>query len=264
MARRNYGTKKRKRRGRLGVVYSFICFVAIGFAVFFTLSIFFKVKTIAVEGVSTVSAESVRSASQILIGDNMFLLNKTTITRNIAKELSYVESVRIRRKLPSTVVIEVEESRAVGALPYGGGYWLFTGSGKLLSSVNEAALPGDIPVVRGVTLLMPQAGAEMALSDSDSDKQAPLFELLGALTAAEMLDNTQVLDISKVFDVRFTYDNRLNIVLGMPVELEYKFRFLDEVLSQRSAHERATVDVSQVTTLDSMGRKQAARVIVEG
>ena len=242
----------------MGFVYSFICLVAIGFALFFTLSIFFKVKTVEVTGTSVLSAEAVREAAQILPGDNPFLVSQTAVSRNVTKALSYVESVRVRRKLPSTIVIEVEESRALGALPYGGGYWLFAPGGKLLLHVNELTRPKDVPVVRGVTLLLPQEGAEMALSDADSDKQGPLLEVLLALEAGGLLANTQELDVTRVYDVRFTYDGRYQVVLGMPADLAYKLRFLEEVVAARSHNEKAAIDLSQVA------ERQPARVIVEG
>jgi cell division protein FtsQ len=241
MAHKKYQQTQKRRRGG-GAVYGFICLLAVGSALFFTASIFFKVKTVEVLGVSAVTAEQVRRSAQILPGDNMFTIRKQTAERAIFKDFSYVEDVLIRRELPSTVVIEITESRPAGAIPFEGHFWLISDTGKLLRTALETELPGDIPVVRGVEPLAPIGGQTIALSEEQSAKYDALLRLLSALKEAEL--KIQEIDLGEVFDIRMTYDGRITILLGMADELPYKLRMFKTALEKRNPNERASYDVS--------------------
>lgn len=111
MARRRSYHRKR-RQGRFSFLYKILIFVAICGAIAVALALFFKVDTITVTGNSRYTANQIIEASGIETGDNMFFLNKYHASERITAALPYVETVRISRQLPDTLVVTVTECTA--------------------------------------------------------------------------------------------------------------------------------------------------------
>lgn len=64
--------------------------------------------------------------------------------------MPYLETVRIKRKIPSTVNIEVTEAQAAGCIAYQNQYVIISGSGKVLE-LAQAPLEG-VPVIKGAAI----------------------------------------------------------------------------------------------------------------
>jgi len=77
------------------------------------LSPLFNVKEIVVENNNKVSDETIVSVSEIKLYKNMFLFNKHLTSQKIMKAESYIESVKIHRRLPNKIVIDVVERTPV-------------------------------------------------------------------------------------------------------------------------------------------------------
>lgn len=65
--------------------------------------------TVVVTGTQRYTQQEVIDATGIKTGDNLFLMNKYDVAQNIVGELPYIEEIRINRKLPDTLLIQVEE-----------------------------------------------------------------------------------------------------------------------------------------------------------
>ena len=116
MARRSRRNRRRSR-GRFAFLYRLLCFVLICAAIVGALVLFFKVDTISVSGNDRYSRETILAASGVSEGDNLFLLNKYDAAARITEALPYVESVRLSRKLPGTLRIDIVEcSTAIAGL----------------------------------------------------------------------------------------------------------------------------------------------------
>ena len=113
--------RRHGRRGRFGFLYKMLAFVALAAALILGAAVFFRVETIRVEGNVRYQAQQVIQATQVMQGDNLFGLNKNEVARKIRQTLPYVEGVAIRRNLPDTLVIRVEENTDTGEDGDGGG-----------------------------------------------------------------------------------------------------------------------------------------------
>ena len=124
--------RRRRRyhgRGRLTVLTRFLSFLLICSAIAAALILFFKTQDFVISGNVRYTEQEVIDSTGVEVGDNMFLLNKYAISRQIMKELPYVENVSIRRSLPDTLVIAVEECQAVAVILQAGVGWLVSSSG---------------------------------------------------------------------------------------------------------------------------------------
>ncbi len=142
MARKRYGSRRR-RRGRFTFLYKLLSVLIICAAIVAALTLFFKVENIEVIGESRYSEAAILEAAGVSAGDNLYLLNKYTVSANIYQQCPYVQDVRINRQPPDTLVIEVTECSAVAAIAQNGSYWLISPQGKIVEKKTGPAIcPG--------------------------------------------------------------------------------------------------------------------------
>ena len=169
MARRR-GSARRRRRGGSGFLYKLLSVLLICGCLVAAITLFFRVDTVVITGEKRYTEAEIREVSGVKDGDNLFLLNKYQVIRNIAEALPYVEleETRVQRKLPDTLLIEIKECGDPG--------------GKIVEQRNTV---GDYPTIDGCRLLAPSVGTLIALDTENDTRRQSLLELLAALEAAE-------------------------------------------------------------------------------
>lgn len=155
--------KRRRRKGRFGLLFKALCFVALAGALVFGATVFFQVETVAVTGNARYKQEEIVAAAGIQTGDNLYRLNKNEIYRQVLQKLPYIESISIRRSLPSTIVIDVTEWDAVAQI--------LPGAAGSASAARTAAQEDAAAQTEGDTSAAP--GASSGDSSGDKSKEKP-------------------------------------------------------------------------------------------
>jgi cell division protein FtsQ len=210
----------------------------------FTAGLFFKVRNIEVTGAYTASPGAVRSASGIDIGQNIFLIEKSSAVNAITERFPNAESVSIRRSLPGTVVIELVETGPACKIKSQGYYWYIDKTGRILSCV-AALKSSDYAEVTGVALINPVVGRQAEFFVDEGDKRHALLPLLEALDTAGLLGEVTLIDVDLVYDVRIVINNRLEVRLGVPDDYQYKCSYIPHAIENMSTDGPWTLDVSQ-------------------
>ena len=122
MAKRRHSN--RRHRGSFGFLYKLLSMLIISATIVVAITLFFKVNTIYVAGNQRYTSQQVQDATEIHAGDNLYLLDKNEVAEKIIKTLPYVEKIRINRKLPDTLVVEVQECGEPLAVVQDGFAWL--------------------------------------------------------------------------------------------------------------------------------------------
>ena len=135
---RNRRSRRRRRRGSSGFLYKLLSVLIICGCLVAALTLFFRVDTITVTGQNRYTAEEIREASGITVGENLLLLNKYTASGNITAKLPYIEEIRIHKQLPDTLQIEVKECGTPVAAVQEGVAWLISASGKIVEQKDAA------------------------------------------------------------------------------------------------------------------------------
>ena len=107
MARRR-GSARRRRRGGSGFLYKLLSVFLICGCLVAAITLFFRVDTVVITGEKRYTEAEIRQASGVEDGDNLFLLNKYQVIRNIAEALPYIQ-----RLAGKTVVIKYGGSAMV-------------------------------------------------------------------------------------------------------------------------------------------------------
>ncbi|MDR2671278.1 MAG: FtsQ-type POTRA domain-containing protein [Oscillospiraceae bacterium] len=236
--------RKRRKKRRGGPVYFLLSLALIAAAVTLAVGVFFKVTHIEVEGSTIYAPASIVAASGLKEGDNLFFLRKTAAIRAIFAEFPYVENVRVRRRLPGTIVIEITERVSVGMVPHGGVFWMIDGSGKLLEKTTvHTAVPK--PVVKGITLLSPALGESMALPQNERERLRPVLALLLALHWRSLSPRVSEVDVSRMDQITLEYEDRLHVILGTADDIDIKLAFMEESIKKLPTGARGSLDLAR-------------------
>ena len=192
------------------------------------LTIFFKVKTISVEGAMRYRTEEIVAGMGVKQGDNLYLWNKVKVSDRLLHDFPYLESVQIRRRLPDTLMVTVTECSGAVAVPSGTGYCYLSEQGKVLE-LSET--DGGLATVSGVTLEDAEPG-ELVERAQDAYVDA-LLDVLQTLDAAGMLDGLRFINLTDLTDIRIGYEGRFDIRVGTLDGLSYRIRFAQTVISER-------------------------------
>lgn len=230
--------KRRKLLAAMGGV-----FLALIVVMILCLTVFFRIDTIEVTGASRYSSSQIIEASEIHKGKNLFTLNTGNAGRQVLKALPYVNTISVTRHLPGKIVLEVTDITVVGAVKTGDGYVIIGTNGKMLERVDK--LPENCPVLKGATLTKTELGETIEYG-SEQQKEA-LDAFSKALQDGE-IDKITAIDISDLFNVKATYDNRIQLEFGSPSDMELKFRFAKTILDSEkiSDTQKGTLDLSLV------------------
>lgn len=217
------------RRQRFFRVVGRVLFIGILLAAaIVALTVFFRVHTITVEGAARYTAEEIVAGMDVKQGDNLYLWNKVKVTDELLQQFPYLETVQIRRHLPDTLVVTVEECTAAVAVPSDGGYYYLSEQGKVL---EQNAADGGLPVVTGVTLSGLTPG-QMVEPGEDAYVDA-MLEVLQTMDAGGMLDGLRFINLQDLTDIRIGYDGQFDIRIGTMDGLAYRLRFAKTVIDER-------------------------------
>ena len=246
--RRRVRNRRYRSRGRLTVLLRFLTFLVICAAIVAALILFFKIQNIVVTGNQRYTQQEIIDCTEVEFGDNMFLLNKHTITGQITKQLPYVESVRISRDLPDTLVITVEECRPAAAVVQADGTWLMSLNGKLLEKVTSAQ-GSAYPQVTGLELLLPTEGSWMALPEESNATEEQVLALLSELEAQGMAADTQSIDCSDDKELVMAYAGRFQVVMNYDDNFAQDLESLTFAISNLQPNETGTILLNSISSI---------------
>ncbi len=241
MARRRRGVH-RKRFGGWSLIRKFVSLALVTAAVVMALILFFRIGTIRVEGVEHYSEQEILQASGLELGDNLYLMNKDRVSERVYSTLPYIRKVRIYRELPSTLVIEVQESPVAGILITPEGDWVLNAEGKIMES-RDGSTEYDNAVIDGVELLEPAVGKKAKTDEESSYRFDELLRLLQELEKKALLDQVQAIHLGESDMLTMEYAGRFTVCLPWGADYEYKLRSLESVISKLEVNETGTIDM---------------------
>ena len=245
MARRR-NSNRRRRRGSPGFLYKLLSTLAICACLIVALTLFFRVDAIVITGAERYTEQEILDATGVEIGDNLYLLlNKNDVASRMMADLPYLKSVRINRKLPDTLLIEVEECATPMAVVQDGYAWLVSpgdkGRGKLkIVEQLEADAAADYGVIDGCALLAPTVGGQLALATEYTSQQESLVALLLALESEGMLDQVDAIHLDDLATLSMDYAGRFTVQMTYGADYVYKLRYLAELLNREEIQDNMT------------------------
>lgn len=232
--------KKRRRRGGLGRLLRPLSLLLAAGAVVAALTMFFKVETIQVTGASRYQAADIIAASGVEPGDNLVLLDRYRVSQRIYTALPYVTDVQPRPKFPSTLEIEVTETRAAAAIQGAGGWWLLSTGGKILEAA-DGSLAAEYPQVTGVQAEDPAVSTALALPEDAAITAQRLQELLAVLDAQEALPLVDSIDCTSPRELVLRCDGRFRVEMFYDADFDFKITCLLSAVDKLEPNQKGTL-----------------------
>lgn len=228
---KNYG--RNGRRGNGAALYITMAGAFLVIALVTATGLFFKVSTITVVGGRKYTDKEIIDASGLETDSSIFFVNMSRTEVRIKNALPYVDSVKVTRSLPGTVVITVTESAPAAYFNSGGGVWLMDASGRILEETDGVGASG-VMEIRGITPEAPEVNRFLSLGSSESVRLRCLLNILRMLSERERLELTQWVDVSNLASVTFFCNGyRINVHQADDLtDLEAKFALLDDFFDQ--------------------------------
>ncbi|MBR5782669.1 MAG: FtsQ-type POTRA domain-containing protein [Clostridia bacterium] len=242
---RYYASKKKRRKSRKAKLYIFLTLFCITAFIVLSLTVFFNIKNFEVQGNVTYSKSRIIKVMGLAEGDNLFRLNKFKIAETLSKELPYISSVEIYRKLPTTLCVDVQECSAALVVYSGGKYILLNSELKVLEEKEE--LPEGIAYLIGAEFAELKVGNTAVFAKDTIQQQ--VLALMDGLQQHFDFSKISAIDVTESYNLRLYYDNhRVKILLGNTDDLSDKLQMAQTTVKQNSVSEYARIDITASTS----------------
>lgn len=225
--------QKRKNRRKKIIKWTSIIVLILVALVFTLTSPLFNISEIEVENNNALTKEKIISLSGLTKGQNIFRFLKSDVEEGI-KEDTYIEGVTISRKLPSTVVIRVNERKRDFSLKFLNGYAYINNQGYILEIADN-----DIgaPVIQGTETAEENIKPGNRLDNSDLKKLEVVIQIMTIAKENEIDSKINTIDISGRNEyILYLEDNKI-ANLGDSSNLTTKLLYVKKIMESEEGKE---------------------------
>lgn len=214
--------QKRKRR-RKQIFYGTAIGIFLIVSVTLMLVFLFRIGEIRVSGSTRYSKEQIVASSKLILGNNILTSDTKGAEQAIPKELPFIESVKVKRKSPTVVMIEVTEAVPAAVYQTPEGYILLSSKGKILAT-DAADYINEVPVIKGVSFTSYSVGTEVDYAGSEDFSREDIERILDELFVgiAKYNFDIRAVDWTKSITLKINYAETLIIDLGYPENIDAK------------------------------------------
>ncbi|WP_031513429.1 cell division protein FtsQ/DivIB [Desulfofalx alkaliphila] len=209
----------------------------VGFTMYVLLqSTVFEVRQIEIVGRNEISQDELIKLSGVVLGSNIFKLDLMSGEEKI-RLLPMIKEVKLLRKYPSTVVIEILERKPVALLPFNEGFLTVDIEGIYL---REGSINSDsLPVITGYNDIRAVPGQRV-----ENEKVATGLQVIGDLPAP-LVENLSEIHIDRQNRVFIYTTDGIQGRLGLAEKISSKGEIFLQVIEQISQDQPVDyVDIS--------------------
>ena len=261
-----------KRRRMLRRLMAFVTLLAvIAAGVYLTMTMLFKIGTIQVQTADgTVvqeaggySSSEIMQALGVAPEENIFSFDPGEKEAALERQFPLLESIRVVRDYPNTVVVQVTEAVPAYAMQTQSGWLTLSDQFKILAC--GSAQPEGLKTLYGgeakttapgeqLSFAAEDAADSTAASDSaaasspeEADKKIETLTALQAkLEEYELLDDVTRMEFADTDQVAFLYQDRVSVLLGTLNDLDYKLDRARYVLTNADGKGCAPTDTGRL------------------
>ena len=232
--------KQRKMKNILISGVTIVGVLAIG--VVLSLTVLFKCEKIEVSGSSRYEESDIISASKLSYGENIFMSDKDTASKNIEAKYPYIENAEISVGIPNKIIINIEEATPEYYIQSGSRYYIISKDSKILEEVVKREL--DIPTISGCKLKNPKPGQTLNV---ENEKILTVLNDIATTMESNGVTGIKEIDLSDMANIQLNYQNRITIVIGMPEYIDYKMRTAMTIITTKlSDADKGRLDCSNL------------------
>lgn len=233
---------KKKRRMKLDIIlYLFLVIFSLLF-ITAAFTLFFKIDNIYVVGYDEYDTQNIINLSGIKRGSNLLLFDKSAAQKIIHKSLPYAEHVEIKKKLPSSIEINIKKAEKSFSVNSQDQFLIISSCGRILEETED--VHENILIIKGMELLSYNIGDYIQYKNLQVENT--LNKIKESINSINFLGVT-LIDVSNLNEIILNYENRVDIKIGNSDDIAYKILTAKEILESKIGKlEKGTLNVSGI------------------
>lgn len=229
-------TKSKEKKLLVKLIKWFVLLGTICIAIIlFLLSPVFNISKIEVENNSKITTESYISLSQIQLGENIFKVNKNKVIKSI-KQNPYVEEVKVNRKLPDVIQLQIVERKATFAIEYASSYIYINNQGYILEVAQSNQ--ENLPVIRSIKTTEEKLKVGNRLEEEDLEKLGSVLKIVEVANGVSIAQYITYIDIADKHNyVLRLEEKKKTIYLGDDSNLSNKMLYSKAIIEKEEGIE---------------------------
>lgn len=208
--------------------YAMIFIIAMSILVVLSLTVFFNINTIVINGQSVYSTDEITQILGIKKGNNLFRIKLDDVENHLLIRLPEIETVKIQRCLPDKLVVTVTPCVAMANLDADGKIFEISQSRKIIKEINQE--DKTLLQIKGFEPESTQIGS-IAVS-TDKYKNEILNTIVDTIKKINFTGITTI-DITDRLNIKLIYKDKIPLEVGSSLDLEYKIEFLKSVTDEK-------------------------------
>lgn len=214
--------RKMKRRRNFLKFILLILLISLGL-VFVLKTNFFIIDKIEITGNNKIKREDLIIASSINIGENIFKISIKSGEENIRK-LPYTEEIKIRRKLPKTIIIEIIECKEIAQIKDISSFLIIDNKGKILELKDDEN--ENLPMIIGLEIDNKIQGDNI-FSEMEFESKVEFIKVGHDIG---ILNEIKQIDMENIDSINIKTNDDISIAFGNLNNIRYKLNLLYSTL----------------------------------
>lgn len=228
--------RRKKRNQKIKLILKIVLLLGIiaGGIAFAMISPIFNIKDIQVTNNEQVNSDTIISLSELKTEENIFRFSGMIIANKI-KENAYIKDVKIHRKLPNTIQIEVEERKHSYSVDFLGKYAYIDKQGYILEIAEDSK---QKIIIQGITTPEERVVVGNRLDDQDLDRLEDVIKIKNATKEYNLDSKVTSIDIGDKNEYSiYLEEEKKKAYLGDNTNLSNKMLYVDAIIEEEKGKE---------------------------
>ena len=254
--------RRRRRLRRLATFGLLLCVIGIG--MYLTVTMLFRISAIQVQTadgtqvteIAGYSADSILQTLGVQVEENIFSFDSGAKAAELERQYPLLESIRVVRDYPNTVVVQVTEATPTYAVQAGSSWLTLSDKFKILSA--DPAQPDGLCTLYGGEATTAAPGEQLSFATPEADssasgvvdeadaKMSALATLQTKLDEYGMRSDVTRIEFADTEQIAFLYQDRISVLLGTLNDLDYKLDRARYMLNNEDGKGCAATDTGRL------------------
>ena len=221
--------KTQKVKSKKPLIIIIIVLLPIGIFAFLLFSSFFKIKNIELKNNSRVTLEEIENLGNFNSYRNIFWVHGFKVSKDLEQN-AYIENVKVHRKLPNTLVIDIKERIPKFMLQIADSYVYINSQGYLLEVSTENI---GLPIILGFKTDLSNVELGKRLDVEDLKRMDTIIKIVETAVAHDIDNLITKIDISEERNYTLILETEgKTVYLGDATNLNTRMIYLSGILSR--------------------------------
>lgn len=204
------------------------------------ISPWLNITTIEVRGLNLLEEPKVIKELKLDKTTNILAINSVVAKRRL-KDNYYVQDVKIIKKFPNKIVVDIKERELVGYIPCVNNFLYIDKDGLVVDS--KPNFKEQLPIIYGLEFETFSIGKN--LKPQNEEAFLVMLDIVNNIEQKENIKGITKIDISDLDDIHL-YTEKLDIFLGDKEEINIKMNTLDAILKKFTPQEKGFLYIDDI------------------